>query len=57
MATEGGRIDFIFLGPPYPAAGSATAMSNKSSRNSSHKTDHIFHQALQLAVLFVAVEK
>ena len=26
MATEGGRIDFMFLGPPpYPAAGSATA--------------------------------
>ena len=24
MATEGSRIDFIFLGPPYPAAGSAT---------------------------------
>ena len=26
MATEGGRIDFMFLGPPppYPAAGSAT---------------------------------
>ena len=26
MATEGGRIDFMLLGPPpYPAAGSATA--------------------------------
>ena len=24
MATEGGSIDFMFLGPPYPAAGSAT---------------------------------
>ena len=25
MATEGGGIDFMFLGPPpYPAAGSAT---------------------------------
>ena len=24
MATEGGRIDFMFLGLPYPAAGSAT---------------------------------
>ena len=25
MAAEGGRIDFMFLGPPpYPAAGSAT---------------------------------
>ena len=27
MATKGGRIDFIFLGPPYPAAGSATDYS------------------------------
>ena len=25
MAAKGGRIDFMFLGPPYPAAGSATA--------------------------------
>ena len=24
MATKGGRIDFMFLGPPYLAAGSAT---------------------------------
>ena len=24
MAAEGGRIDFMFLAPPYPAAGSAT---------------------------------
>ena len=29
MATEGGRIDFMFLAPPppYPASGSATALS------------------------------
>ena len=27
MAAEGGRIDFMFLGPPYPAAGSATAFT------------------------------
>ena len=26
MAAEGGRIDFMFLAPPYPAAGSATAL-------------------------------
>ena len=25
MATEGGHIDYMFLGPHYPAAGSATA--------------------------------
>ena len=25
MAAGGGCIDFMFLGPPYPAAGSATA--------------------------------
>ena len=25
MAAKGGRIVFMFLGPPYPAAGSATA--------------------------------
>ena len=25
MAAEGSRIDFMFLGPPYPTAGSATA--------------------------------
>ena len=34
MAAEGGRIDFMFLGPPlYPAAGSATEKqaTNKSS--------------------------
>ena len=24
MAAKGGRIDFMFLGPPYPATGSAT---------------------------------
>ena len=24
MATKGSHIDFMFLGPPYPAAGSAT---------------------------------
>ena len=24
MAAKGGRIDFMFLAPPYPAAGSAT---------------------------------
>ena len=24
MATKGGRIDFMFLGPPYPATGSVT---------------------------------
>ena len=24
MAAKGGRIDFMFLGPPYPAAGCAT---------------------------------
>ena len=28
MATKGDRIDFMFLGPPYPAAGSATAFIN-----------------------------
>ena len=26
MAAEGGRIDFMFLTPPYPAAGSATEL-------------------------------
>ena len=26
MAAEGGRIDFMFLGGPYPAAGSATVL-------------------------------
>ena len=25
MAAKGGSIDFMFLAPPYPAAGSATA--------------------------------
>ena len=29
MATEGGRIDFMFLEPLYPAAGSATGYSDK----------------------------
>ena len=24
MATKGSHIDFMFLGPPYPAAGSTT---------------------------------
>ena len=24
MASKGGRVDFMFLGPPYPATGSAT---------------------------------
>ena len=26
MATKGGRIDFLFLTPPYPASGSATVL-------------------------------
>ena len=26
MATEDGRIDFMFLAPPHPAAGSATGV-------------------------------
>ena len=28
MAAKGGRIDFMFLGPPLPAAGSATDQSD-----------------------------
>ena len=28
MAAKGSRIDFMFLGPPYPAAGSATGLSH-----------------------------
>ena len=30
MAAKGGRIDFMFLSPPYPAAGSATALADQS---------------------------
>ena len=26
MTAEGGWLDFMFLAPPYPAAGSATVM-------------------------------
>ena len=33
MAAKGGRIDFVFLGPPYPAAGSATEPKKKYSLN------------------------
>ena len=28
-AAKGGRINFVFLGPPYPAAGSATELKKK----------------------------
>ena len=30
MATKGGHIDFMFLAPPYPADGSATALESIS---------------------------
>ena len=32
MAAEGGRIDFMFLGPHYLAAGSATVMADRGGR-------------------------
>ena len=30
MAAKGGRIDFMFLSPPYPAAASATATKSST---------------------------
>ena len=35
MAAKGGCIDFMFFGPPYPAAGSATAII-ESKRDNPH---------------------
>ena len=32
MAAKGGHIHFMFLGPPYPAAGSATRALKKFSQ-------------------------
>ena len=41
MATKGGRIDFMFLGPPYPTAGSATARipQRRMGRHSSTRSN------------------
>ena len=35
MAAKGGRIVFMFLGPPYPATGSATGLKTNVGMNAS----------------------
>ena len=43
MAAEGGRIDFMFLGPPpYPAAGSATGLAITSRITWKHENELLF---------------
>ena len=48
MAAEGGRIDFMFLGPPYLATGSATVQSFIC--NLSHL---IFHATMLTSMSFI----
>ena len=39
MAAKGSRIDFMFLAPPYLAAGSATAQCAQNDRHAQMKSD------------------